>query len=113
MIGAVGAVRLHAVGDAGHGVAYKGGAAVGEGEEPVLESCKDGGEGVFLVGPEAAACLPCVRSVDQSLAVIGHQPCQGDQRQSGGEFLLDPAQALGVEGFHREGLFDGLVELFD
>jgi len=51
--------------------------------------------------------------VDEPLAVIGHQPGKRDQRQPGGEFLLDAPQALGMEGFHRQGLLDGLVEFLD
>ena len=47
MMGPVGAILLHAVGDAGHGGVQESGAVLFEAEHHLLEAVMDGGEGVF------------------------------------------------------------------
>ena len=113
MIAVVGAIWLHAVGDACHGGAHEGSTACCEAEHRFFETVIDDREGVLLVGAETAAFCVVVRSVDQCFAVVGHESGEGDEGHSGDEFLLDATQALGVEGFHGEGFLNGFVEFLN
>ena len=58
MIGPVGSIRLHTVGDAGDRGADEGRTALCEAEHHLFETVVDNTEGVLLVGAEPAALGP-------------------------------------------------------
>ena len=70
MRGPVGSIRLHAVGDAGHGGAHEGGTGFCEAEHHLFETIVNDRESVLLVGAKPAAFCVVVGSVDQYLAVV-------------------------------------------
>ncbi len=70
MIGAVGSIRLHTVGDAGDRGADEISTALCEAEHHLFETVVDNRERILLVGAEPAACRPVVGSVDACFTVI-------------------------------------------